>query len=215
MTAPGGPQANHLAQLVKLIGAILVIGSAFGCAVRLYALPAKKPGPPVASICLITLTVLINALQFAFPMILSDFCRDPDALRAGQWWRLVTPLFVQAEGWIQVCVNTIAAVIFCPLAEKVHGKRFLAIYFISGVVGEIAGYLWKPHGGGSSVAIAGVIGSLFAFAYLRRKEIPGPAGVFAVAGLFWAALLSLAADLHGPPILAGALLGALMQTKSL
>ncbi len=205
---------NHLAHLLVIIGAVFVFGGAFGCAVRLFAFPARRPGLPVASICIITVTLAINLLQLVFPEILPAFRRDPDALRAGEWWRIFTPLFVQAEGWIQICVNTAAALIFCPLCEKFYGKRIVAIYFISGLVGEIAGYLWKPHGGGSSVAVAGVIGSLLAFAYLRRGEVRGPAGNFALAGLAGALLLSLAADLHGPPILAGALMGILMQPKS-
>jgi rhomboid protease GluP len=213
MTPDGGLHVNHPAPLV-VAGAVLVFAGAFGCAVRLFALPAKKPGLPAASTCVIALTLVINILQFVFPELLADFRRDPDALRAGEWWRIATPLFVQAEGVAQVLVNTAGALIFCPLCEKFYGKRMLVFYFASGLVGECAGYLWKPHGGGSSVAIAGVIGSLLTFAYLRRREVRGPAGVFALTGLAGALLLSVAKDLHGPPILAGALLGAVMQAKS-
>jgi rhomboid protease GluP len=207
-------RVNHLAHLLAIIGVVLVFAGAFGCAVRLYAFPAKRPGLPAASICIIAVTLAVNVLQLVLPEILPAFRRDPDALRAGEWWRILTPLFVQAEGWIQICVNTAAALLFCPLCEKFYGKRIVALYFISGLVGEIAGYLWKPQGGGSSVAVGGVIGGLFAFAYLRRREVRGPAGNFALAGLSGALLLSLAEDLHGPPILAGALMGIMMQPKS-
>lgn len=205
---------NHLAHLIVIIGAVLVFAGAFGCAVRLFAFPAKRPGLPAASICIIAVTLAVNILQLVFPQILPAFRRDLDALHAGEWWRIFTPLFVQAEGWIQICINTAAALIFCPLCEKFYGKRIVPIYFISGLVGEIVGYLWKPNGGGSSVAVAGVIGSLLAFAYMNRREVRGPAGHFALAGVTGALLLSLATDLHGPPILAGVLLGGLMRPKS-
>lgn len=159
---------------------------------------------------IIGVTALITSLQFVFPEILSEFRRNRGALRAGEWWRMVTPLFVQALGWKQCCINGVAAVIFCPLAETLYGKRLLALYFVSGVLGEIFGYAWSPNSAGSSLGIAGVIGGLFAFAFLHRQEIPRLASVFAISGAGGAVVLCFARDLHGPPILIGALLASLM-----
>jgi membrane associated rhomboid family serine protease len=206
---------NHWS-LIKSLAGVLVLGGAFGCSIHLYrfASATSSPRPPIAAICLIGTTALITALQFIFPEILSEFRRNPAALRAGEWWRVVTPLFVQAEGWIQAGINGVGALIFLPLGEKLYGKRFLVLYFVSGLVGEIAGYFWNPDGAGSSVGIAGVIGALFVFAYVHQKEVRGPMRVLALAGLCGAALLIFSPDLHGPPILAGALLGSLMLPKS-
>ena len=106
-------------------------------------------------------TALITGLQFVFPDVLGALRRNREALLAGEWWRMVTPLFVQAYGWGQSCINGVAAIIFCPLAERLYGKRLLALYFIPGVLGEIFAYFWNPNAAGSSLGIVGVTGGLF------------------------------------------------------
>src|SRR5450759_2696532 len=88
---------------------------------------------------------------------------------------MVTPLFVHAYGWWHACVNGIAAIIFCPLAERLYGKKVWALYFIPGVVGQMFGYLWSPYLAGSSLGIAGVMGGLLAYVVLHRRELSGSA----------------------------------------
>jgi rhomboid protease GluP len=138
------------------------------------------------------------------------FRRNREALWAGEWWRMVTPLLVQANGWTQCLVNGVGALVFCPVAEKFYGKKLLALYFVSGVVGEVYGYAWNPNGAGSSVGIAGVIGGLFAYCLLNGRMISRVASVFAICGIWGAIALCFQQDIHGPPILVGALLGAWM-----
>jgi len=75
------------------------------------------------AVLIIGVTFVITSLQFFFPEILSEFRRNWDALRAGEWWRMVTPPFVQAYGWQQRCFNGITALFRLPLAEKFCGKR--------------------------------------------------------------------------------------------
>jgi len=156
-------------------------------------------------------TALITSLQFVFPEILSAFRRIREALLAGEWWRMLTPLFVQASGWKQCCVNGVTAIIFCPLAERLYGKRLLALYFVSGVLAEICGYIWSPNGAGSSLGIAGVIGGLFAFTFLHPQETTRRARILAIFGFAGALALCFYRDTHGPPILIGALLASLMK----
>ena len=78
------------------------------------------------------------------------------------------------------------------------------------MLGEIFAYAWSPNGAGSSLGIAGVVGSLFAFTFLARQEIPRLARIFAVLGLAGAVALCFYRDNHGPPILIGVLLAGLM-----
>ena len=158
-------------------------------------------------------TALITGLQFIFPEILSAFRRNLDALLAGEWWRMVTPLFVQANGWKQCCVNGVAAVLFCPLAERLYGKRLFALYFVPGILGEVFAYAWNSNGAGSSLGIAGVIGSLFAFTFLQLQEIPGAARVLAILGFAGALALCFYRDNHAPPILIGGLLAGVMENR--
>ena len=123
---------------------------------------------------------------------------------------MVTPLFVQAYGWWQCGINGVTAVIFCPLAERLYGNRLLALYFVPGVLGEIFAYQWSPNMAGSSLGIAGVMGGLFAFTLLHRREIPRPARIFAISGIAGAIVLCFSRDIHGPPVLIGVLLASMM-----
>lgn len=205
------------ALLVRLAVGGLVATCAFGCACRLYLSlrGAANPRIPVASLALIGVTALITGLQFLFPEILEALRRNGPALRSGEWWRMVTPLFVQADGWVQCVVNGIGALMFLPLGEKLYGKKMLALYFVPGVVGEIVAYTRHSHGAGSSLGICGVIGGIFAFAWIYRAEQPRFTVALAVVGLCAAVVLSFLPDFHGPPILAGALLAGAMRSTVL
>lgn len=196
------------------VGGILAT-CAFGCACRLYLWLRNAPRPrfPVAAVALITLTTLITGLQFLFPEILEALRRNGQSLRSGEWWRIVTPLFVQADGWVQCVANGIGALMLLPLGEALYGKKMLALYFIPGLVGEIEGYIQNSNGAGSSIGICGVMGGMFTFAWVHRSEQPRFTVVLAIVGLCAAAVLSWCGDRHGPPILAGALLAGLMRSE--
>jgi membrane associated rhomboid family serine protease len=51
--------------------------------------------------------------------------RDPDALAAGQWWRLVTPLFVQYDRVWQIVVVLLLLAGIGAVAERVFGHSRL------------------------------------------------------------------------------------------
>lgn len=202
-----------LALVVHIAIGGLVATCAFGCACRLYlwSRGAANRRFPVATLALIGITALITGLQFVFPEILDALQRNGQALRSGEWWRMVTPLFVQADGWLQCVVNGVGGLILLPLGEKLYGKKMLALYFIPGVVGEIVAYARGSHGAGSSLGICGVIGGIFAFAWIHRLEQPRFTVVLAIVGLCAAVVLTFCPDFHGTPILAGALLGGVMR----
>lgn len=191
---------------------LFVAVAAFGTAVQLYRTSAgKRRSLPIITVLIIGSTALITGLQFVFPEVLTALRRNREALLAGEWWRMVTPLFVQAYGWWHGCVNLVAAVIFCPLAERLYGKKLLALYFIPGVLGQIFGYLWSPYSAGSSLGLAGVTGGLFVFVLFHRRELPRSAQLFAIGGIAGAVVLCLCGDIHGPPTILGALLASILR----
>jgi len=50
-------------------------------------------------------TTLLTVLQYRRPEIRLALWRDPEQLRAGQWWRLLSALFVQYDAaWMIVVV---------------------------------------------------------------------------------------------------------------
>jgi rhomboid protease GluP len=190
----------------------IMSAACFGCAVQLYRFSRnRKHSLPVATFLIIGVTGLITGVQFVFPEVLADFRRNPEALRAGEWWRMVTPLFVQWAGWPHACANGAGAVFLCPLAERFYSKRILALYFVPGILGEIFAYQWAPDGAGSSLGLAGVLGSLFAFTFFRRSEVSESARMFPVLGIAGAIAMCFNQDTHGPPILIGVLLASIMM----
>jgi rhomboid protease GluP len=105
--------------------------------------------------------------------------------------------------------------VFLPVAEKLFGKRLLALYLVSGVGGQAVNYLWRPDGGGSSTGIFGVMGALLMYVCRHRNEIPRQYFIFALLGLCGAVALSFVRDGHGPSLLVGALLAAAFHTPPL
>jgi len=164
---------------------------------------------PVATLTLLIITGLLTSLQFVFPEILTALRRNPEALRAGEWWRMITPLFVHAEGWPQIVFNFTAIAIIGTIVERLYCSRlWLPFYFSGGLTGEIAGYAWKPYGAGASVAGAGLLGALAAWLLSRKTPLqPRIGGCILLLG---AVVLTALHDLHGPPILLGAGMAALV-----
>jgi len=189
----------------------IMAAAIFGCAVQLHRFSRnRKRSLPIVTILIIGVTGLITGLQFVFPEVLAALRRNPEALRAGEWWRMVTPLFVQWAGWPHACANGVGGILLCPLAERFYGKRILALYFVPGILGEIFAYQWSPNGAGSSLGLAGVLGSLFAFTFFHRSEISRSACMFSIVGIAGAVVMCFNHDTHGPPILIGVLLASIM-----
>jgi len=206
---------NYGLMAVGLAGYVTII-SAFVCVIRLYRYAGRVTKPvPGVSILIIGATVLISGLALFFPQILFAFWRSP-AFWTGEWWRLVTPLFVQSEGWGQYVYNVLTALFLLPLAEKFYGKRLSVLYFVSGILGsEVFFYAFYPdtNGAGSSVANYGVMGGLFVFAFRHRQELSRSTVVFVISGLCPSFFLSFRQDVHGNGMLLGALLACLMRSR--
>ena len=77
----------------------------------------------------LAVTVVVTVLQFPFPAVRLALWRDPDALAAGQWWRLVTALFVQNDPWWQIVIVFALIAGIGAIAERLFGPgRWLLLY---------------------------------------------------------------------------------------
>jgi rhomboid protease GluP len=171
-------------------------------------LPRRRP---IATMSVLAVTALVTALQFLFPAVRLALWRDPDALAAGQWWRLITALLVQNDSWWQIVIVFALIAGIGVIAERLFGPgRWLLLYFGCGVVGQAFGFRWQPYDAGASVAAAGLLGAVCAWLLspagppLARVRIWGVA--WPLAGL----VLTATGDMHGPPLLLGFGLGALL-----
>lgn len=167
----------------------------------------------VGTTVILGLTLLVTTLQYLVDGVLPAFRRDLDALAAGEWWRVVSPLFVQPHGWGQCLFNGLFLVVFVPLSERLYGAGIWLIYFGSGIVGQLANYAWRPEGGGASTAAFGTMGSLLLWVLWQRRSIPIQYPVFAAIGIGGAVVMSLTRDGHGPGLLAGVLIAAMLLAR--
>ncbi len=135
-----------------------------------------------------TITAISNLTQFAVHGTLAHLERSPAGLH-GDWWRTATALFVQDGGVVGTLSNLAFLVALGAVAEQAISRpRWLICYFGAGLVGELAGYAWQPHGGGDSIAICGLAGAIAVALWRHDDRLP----IFAQAPvLFWCgALLS-------------------------
>lgn len=136
----------------------------------------------------------------------------------GEWWRLVTPIFVHF-GLLHIIFNVLWLVQLGPVLEQQFGRsRYLVLFTLSGVGGFAASIAhrlfilgeWRGIGGGASGVVFGLICAGLILGYVRR-----PVGAeYFREGLFKWFLFGIAISFH-PRIdlaahLGGAVVGALM-----
>lgn len=93
----------------------------------------------------------------------------------GEYWRLITPIFLHAN-FAHLLFNMFSLYIFGPELEQLAGKaRFLTIYMLAGLVGNVSTYLihdWNYTSVGASGAIYGIFGAFGALVYYTRNFMP-------------------------------------------
>jgi rhomboid protease GluP len=92
----------------------------------------------------------------------------------GEWWRLITALFVHF-GIIHLLFNMWALAAFGALSERLLGiTSFVFIYFVSGIAANLASIALRPSidTAGASGAIFGILGALLAAYWRNKRTLP-------------------------------------------
>jgi len=127
-------------------------------------------------------------------VLLAYGAKRNDLVNAGEWWRLVTPVFLHVDmpglGPLHLLVNMYGLFMLGPYVEKLYGSaKFVAVWVLTGVAGVVASYLtvrpdlahglgrflFKPYdapSAGASGALFGLVGVLFVFGLKYRHELP-------------------------------------------
>lgn len=88
-----------------------------------------------------------------------------------QLWRLVTPIFVHI-GWEHFFFNALTLYFVGQMAEQIWGHhKFLALYVLSGVVGNIFTLFFTPNvvAAGASTSLFGVFAAIMVAGYFGRN----------------------------------------------
>lgn len=92
------------------------------------------------------------------------------AIRSGEVWRLVTPIFIHF-GPAHILFNMLALLAFGQRIEMVRGRgRFLALVLLSAVASNVGQYLAK---GGMFGGMSGVIFALGGYLWIKGQVAPG------------------------------------------
>ncbi len=131
---------------------------------------------------------------------------------AGEWWRLVTPIFLHA-GLLHIGMNLWCLSDLGPAVESLFSTtKFIFFFLVTGLIGFVFSLLWSPYGIsiGASGSVLGLIGVLLGATYHHgtigreyRSQLWRWLIIIAVLGMFSAT--DNAAHLGG--LVSGAALG--------
>lgn len=135
---------------------------------------------------LVAICTIVFVIQIIFPSLTDQFALDSASMMSRPW-TLVTYVFLHASV-SHLFYNMFALALFGLVLEKiVGGKKFLIIFFASGIAAGVGSALFYTSSIGASGAIYGIMGAL---AVLRPKMVVFtgfvPLPMFAAVAL-WAA----------------------------
>jgi rhomboid protease GluP len=140
-------------------------------------------------------------------------------MAAGEWWRLVVPVFLHA-GLLHFAFNSMALLQLGPLIEQEYGtERFAFLYLACGIAGNLASQWIRPVlTVGASGAIFGLIGVLLAHGIRRGGAFGGALRKEMLRVALWGALISFLPGIdllcHAGGFAAGFLLGFVVPSGS-
>jgi rhomboid protease GluP len=126
---------------------------------------------PILAYILLGLNILVFFANIALGNRLVIWgVKDNFSIINGQYWRLVTPIFLHA-GFLHLGLNSYFLYIFGPQTERMFGGlRFTAIYLLSGIAGVIASFALIDNPSlGASGALFGLVGAQLVYFYRNRS----------------------------------------------
>lgn len=136
-------------------------------------LPDRKP---VVTITLMVIMGVMYLLQMLTTLIFQQDLpaalgmKINDAILAGQYWRLVTPMFLHGS-LLHLGFNVYALYILGRPVERYFGRaRYLGLFVLSGITGNLFSFLFTSSPSlGSSTAIFGLLAAEGVFIYQNQK----------------------------------------------
>jgi rhomboid protease GluP len=144
----------------------------------MYIMIAERIKKPIyLSHILIAINIVVFAIMWLIdPKIstqtLANFGAKVNFLLVdGQWYRLITPMFLHVD-FFHLLFNCMALAAFGTETELIFGKKkFLVIYFVSGLAGSIGSFIFSNGvSAGASGAIFGLIGANI-YLYTLNREV--------------------------------------------
>ena len=112
------------------------------------------------------------------------FLLDSEAI--SQFWRFITSIFLHGD-FTHLLYNLFALALFGSMLERlIGGRRFLVVFFVSGILANIFSVNFYDSSLGASGAIFGIIGALIVVRPLMIVWAFGLPMPLVLAGVLWA-----------------------------
>jgi membrane associated rhomboid family serine protease len=137
------------------------------------------------------------------------FERNYARFLSGDWWRLITSLFVQDGGSSGSIFNLVSLLLIGTIAEKLwRSPRWLLIFFTGGILSQLVGFAWQPTGAGNSVANFSLAASIAV--WCLTHSAPRAAKIAAILALGAGVILLFLKDIHGAAVIFGAVIALIL-----
>lgn len=129
--------------------------------------------------------IIVFAIQSFFPIVTDVLLLNQDSLSGFQIWRFVSAIFVHGS-LVHLMYNLFALALFGSMLEKFIGeKKFLFVFFLSGIIANIIAVNFYSSSLGASGAVYGILGTLVLIKPLMMVWALGfPMPMF-IAGVLW------------------------------
>lgn len=133
-------------------------------------------------LCLIC--VIVFVVQFFIPEFTELFVLNENSLN-GEVWRFVSSIFLHGSA-PHLLYNLFALALFGSILEKlIRGKKFLLVFFLSGIVANVVAVNFYDSSLGASGAIMGILGVLAVIKPLMMVWAFGMVMPMFVAAILW------------------------------
>lgn len=137
-------------------------------------LPLARPWLSRVLLGLVVLTFLAQAASeslFDFDLVLALGAKVNESIIAGEWWRLLTPVFLHV-GLMHLAFNAYALYVLGPAVEAWYGTaRFALIYGVAALAGNVFSFVFTPMpSAGASTALFGLIAAELVFFFRNRDK---------------------------------------------
>ena len=178
-------------------------------------------GPPVITYTLIGICVVVFAIQWVSERVTNDYAFAP-FLGWTEPWRFITAMFLHSpRSLMHIGFNMYALYVLGSYLEPLMGRaRFLAVYLISGIAGQVAVVLlagnptiiglatgrdqhWVTAVVGASGAIFGLFGALIVLNRHLNRSVAGIYGIVAINAVIGFVIPNIAWQAHLGGFVAG------------
>jgi membrane associated rhomboid family serine protease len=177
---------------------------------------STNPTPVVIGLVAVCVVIFV-ASGFGKASVIDRFGMWPYGVHfSHQYYRLFTSIFLHLD-FLHIAFNMVTLLIVGPAVEVLLGKsRFLTLFLLTGIGGNVLSYLIAPIAGvsaGASGAIFGVMGAYVVLALIQHKPM-GPVVALIVINLVIGFTGNIEWQAHIGGLVTGAVLALAYQYAS-